>query len=192
MQKSRKIRLGVVGVDSGQLLITDPSYLQGEFQHRKEKNVSRHPVHQHTDGTLWQFINRKLRQKTVRKDVKAFTGKYDEVIPKYGKSPNQMVDDGDLKPVNIAFSDIPDGEFSYDGIRKINLTGSGFGGQLNYKLGHAGAGVTFESGFGDGEYEVTGKVVDFGDDGGERLVSVTVHLITSEDLRQFQQLRRGG
>lgn len=51
--------------------------------------------------------------------------------------------------------------------------------QLNYKMGHAGLGVAFISGFGDGEYEVYATYKDFGDFG-KRITKVEIELISDD------------
>lgn len=79
-------KIGVVGVDSGQILITDPCYI----------------------GSQW-------------KDSDFDAGKK--------------------------------GEYSYGGACKATMSDKGAG-QLNYELGHAGAGVAACSGYGDGCYPV--------------------------------------
>jgi len=102
--KDRKIRLGVVGVDSGHLLICDPCYLDSHS---------------------------------------AF--KFENIAGALG------LNSGNPKKW-----------------RKFA--------QLRYDLGHAGAGVIFESGLGDGSYEVwarVGKVNGLG----ERIKEVTIKLI---------------
>jgi hypothetical protein len=85
---NKKVQIGVVGVDSGQLMVCDPGYLQKEWINR-------------------EFLGDKGR---------------------------------------------PTGEFSYDGACRATLTKEGVG-QLNFKRGHAGAGVAFST-KGDGTYPV--------------------------------------
>jgi len=87
MKPNRK-QIGVVGVDSGQIMVTDPCYLESEWI-REEKY-----------------------------DVSERTHAY-----------------------------------SYNGACAETLSPEG-GGQLNYILGHPGAGVVASSGYGDGEYPV--------------------------------------
>jgi len=102
--KDRKIRLGVVGVDSGHLLICDPCYLDSHS---------------------------------------AF--KFENIIGALGLSSGNP--------------------------RRWKKSA-----QLTYDLGHVGAGIVFQSGLGDGTYEVwarVGKVNGLG----ERIKEVTVKLI---------------
>jgi Protein of unknown function (DUF4241) len=83
---------GVVGVDSGQVMIGDPCYLNSEWDPEP-----------------------------------------DRVVPDY--------------------EGVPEGNFSYSGACKATLGEKKYG-QLNYRLGHAGAGVALSSGWGDGTYPV--------------------------------------
>jgi hypothetical protein len=90
----RRVKIGVVGVDSGQLIVCDPCYL---------------------------------------KDQKSLT--------------------------------------DYEGI--CALPNSKFK-QLLYNLGHPGAGVAFDTGIGDGIYEVWAEIGDAGDGWGERIRKVEI------------------
>lgn len=92
--KEKWIKLGVVGVDSGQLVICDPCYLDDNWE------------------------------------IEDYNGEE-------GKKPKK--------------------NFSYNSV--CNLTGSKKqGGQINYKLGHAGLAVATATGWGDGCYPVLAKV----------------------------------
>ncbi len=79
---------------------------------------------------------------------------------------------------------IPEGEFSYRGISKITNSGKQ-GGQLNYLLGHEGAAVAFQSGMGDGHYNVFAEIIDTGKYG-KRVKKVWVELITDEQLEEMR------
>ena len=91
MKLTKKL-LGHCGVDSGQILLTDPCYIENEWKKQGKKGLD--------------FENEKSK-----------------------------------------------GEYSYQGccIETVKKAG---GGQLNYKMGHAGAGVVCSSGHGDGTYPV--------------------------------------
>jgi len=107
--KDKKIKLGVVGVDSGQLMITDPCYIDSEWEQEEFDD----------------------KQEAKEK-------------------------------------------FSYNACCKKTLTG--YGGQLNFKIGRKGAGVVFCSGFGDGCYDVIATIKDHGDLG-KRVSKVEIILI---------------
>jgi hypothetical protein len=51
--------------------------------------------------------------------------------------------------------------FSYNACAQASLSKKGHG-QLNFNLGHAGAGVAFRTAFGDGMYPVYAKYLDDG------------------------------
>ena len=171
--KKKIIQLGVVGVDSGQLMICDPCYIDSEMVEGGDGN--KHEIYRHKSGQLWQFTYGKP---TADDNIKSFPGSYETVIPEYNKTPNQMIKDGDFTKTDIdPNSDIPNGEFSYAGICKVT-TSKNRGGQLNYKHGHEGVAVAFTSGFGDGVYPVFAELVQT--DFGERVSKVWVDLQIEE------------
>lgn len=90
--------IGSVGVDSGQLMLTDPCYLESEWKRGDVNNFGEEHV----------------------------------------------------------------GEFSYSGASSTTLYTKEMAGELNYHLGHPGAGVVFSSGYGDGSYPVYVKRDDSG------------------------------
>lgn len=106
---NKKVKIGEVGVDSGQLMVCDPCYINSEWKK--------------TDYTT----------KTTDEDLKKLKG-----------------------------------EFSYAGACEATL-GKEKAGQLNFKMGHAGAGVALSSGYGDGCYPV---YATYNEDG--RIVRITV------------------
>ena len=126
--------IGQVGVDSGQLLLCDPCYIDSEWQKEDFTDVR---VHQHkvTKDTL-----------TYGKDF----AKYNQVIERYGKDMNELLATGEWEDVERPFSQYP---FSYNACAQATLSQAGHG-QLNYKHGHPGVGVAFSTAFGDGVYPV--------------------------------------
>lgn len=103
--------VGVVGVDSGQLMVCDPCYIESEWQPQ----------------------------------------------------------------VHLDFGDAHKGEFSYDGACNATMSEKRYG-QLNYRMGHAGAGVAFSSGWGDGSYEVRIRRTPEG-----RIAEARIVMIEEED-----------
>lgn len=174
------IKIGVVGVDSGQLIICDPCYIEQEFKTETEGFFANHA---HTvyrcvkDGKLWQYT---YGEPSSIKDVNLFPGSYETVIPEYSQTPNTLIANGtfvetDLDPT----PHIEDGEFSYRGSCKATLSPDGVG-QLNYKLGHPGVAVAFRSGLGDGEYNVYAEIGDV-KGWGRRVKKVWIDLIEEEE-----------
>lgn len=73
---------------------------------------------------------------------------------------------------------IESGEVSYKDVMHDDVLEKGYS-QLDYKMGHAGAGVVFTSGWGDGLYTVYAKIKDFGKKGlgGKRITEIKIVLI---------------
>lgn len=107
--KENRLKIGVVGVDSGQLVVCDPSYIDHSGKHKE------------------------LNDYKLLLEKRADTGS------------------GDLN-------------------RKEKYL------QLKYDLGHDGLGVVFDSGWGDGLYEVYATIVDTGKSG-KRIKKVEIVLI---------------
>jgi hypothetical protein len=166
--------IGEVGVDSGQLLITDPCYINSQWKNESNGGKTRiAPVYRHEDGTVLFCA----LHGTAPAEAALPFGHYEEVVEKYGKTPNQMVAEGIMVEQP---EPPPTGEYSYEGCCEATLSDEQAG-QLNYALGHAGAGVVFSSGFGDGGYEVWARYVDAGP-WGTRVAEVRVVMIDDDDL----------
>lgn len=134
------VKLGDVGVDSGQLLITDPCYLESEWTPAdlEGSEVYVDPL-----------------QRTVYQADQDFRN-YDEVLPAYGKTIQELIDVGIL--VKRELEDPELSQYSYEGVCKATLN-AGYG-ELAYRLGHKGAGVAFATAFGDGLYPIYGEKND--------------------------------
>ena len=146
--KVTKELVGHVGVDSGQLLIADPCYIDSEWQ-KKEFIDDRRYVHKKT--------GKKLRYYGVFNDTKAkkqrgvvMFSRYDDPINEFGdRSMNKMLVSGEVE-------EIPEEPkhkrtFSYAGVCETTLADEH---QIRYGMGHAGIAVAFRSGYGDGYYPV--------------------------------------
>lgn len=182
--KSEIVKLGEVGVDSGQLVLCDPSYIGSQFLNPDSKGQAdhAHDIYKHEDGTLWQYCSGEMPS---QKNVNPFNGSYADVIPEYGKTPNEMIKSGLFTKTELdPTPHIPKGEFSYRGISKITDEPN-MGGQLDYALGHAGVAVAFRSGMGDGTYNVFAEIVDTVNFG-KRVKKVWVEFITDEELKEMK------
>jgi len=182
---SKIVKLGTVEVDSGQLMICDPCYIESEFKNPDSggKADHGHAIYKHKDdGKLWQFC---YNEQPGNNAVNAFPGSYMDMIPEYGKCPNDLIQQKIFEKTDIdPVPHIPASEFSYRSICKT--TGcENQGGQLNYTLGHEGVAVAFRSGLGDGTYDVYAEIVEAGN-WGERIKKVWVELITDEQLRDMK------
>lgn len=133
--------LGNVGVDSGQLLITDPCYIDGEWQ-----------------GEAYQD-NRVYRDSETGAIVKwgEHFQRFNEPLQGYGETPNTLIESGRL--AQLPPPPVPDAfPYSYNGACQATLnTGHG---ELVYRKGHPGAGVAFGTAWGDGIYPIYGEKHD--------------------------------
>lgn len=149
--------IGEVGVDSGQILVCDPCYIDSQWKNEEFELVRKQ---KHIDGTILQY----------RVDFE----KYDSIIPKYGKDMNQMLKDKEV--IDIPDASTPRHPFSYNACCKKTLSDDGDG-QLNYELGHPGVGVVSNTGYGDGVYPVIADI----DDKTQRVKSITIVFIDDEE-----------
>jgi hypothetical protein len=136
------VYLGAAGVDSGQLMVTDPAYIDSQWQYQPYERMDRVLVDTRTGDTF--------------KWGRDFD-RYDQPIEPYGKSPNELLEEGRL--ANVPPPPPPETyPYSYNGACQATLS-EGYG-ELAFRLGHAGAGVVFSSGWGDGMYPVYGEKHD--------------------------------
>jgi len=135
------VYMGSVGVDSGQLMITDPAYVDSEWQ--DEPYEDDRVYRDKHDGSLVTWGEDFIR--------------YDEALEPYGKTPNELIESGRL--VQLPPPPKPDTfNYSYNGACQATQA-EGYG-ELTYRLGHTGAAVVFGSGWGDGYYPVFGEKHD--------------------------------
>jgi hypothetical protein len=134
MPKNERVKIGEVGVDSGQVMICDPCYIKNEW---KDEEFVDDRFYLHEDGTVLTF----------RKDFY----NYEQVLPKYNFTMNELVAAGKVKKIEEPESSMY--PFSYAGCCRAT-TSEKMAGQLAYEMGHAGAGVVSSSGYGDGCYPV--------------------------------------
>lgn len=170
-----KKQIGIVGVDSGQILLTDPCYIK-TWKSDDLGDSCAHPVYRDKIGKLWQYPGGGLTTVPGKK-VNPFPGSYADPLGPAKRSPNEMIE---LKLWVLAY-DINNrpkacaGDYSYAGACAATL-GEDNGGQLNYARGHAGAGVAVSSGYGDGVYPVYAHYNKEG-----RVKKVEIVFITSRD-----------
>ncbi len=147
----KKELIGSVGVDSGQLMICDPCYIDEKWEKEVFEDIRRYK-HFKSDKTL-----------TYRKDF----SNYEEIIKEYGKNMNQMIKDLEVKEL------LPPGpkkNFSYNACCSITLAPQSAG-QLFYVKGRPGIAVVFSSGYGDGFYPVYAEKNKDG-----RIVRITIDM----------------
>ena len=151
MVAATRIQIGVVGVDSGQLLLTDPCYIDGQWIPNTEPD-GHTPYRDTRDGNVYRFPE----------DFR----NYGDDIPNVGV-PNDLIAADTWVQVTPEWVNDPGHEYSYRGCCRATCEGKSA--QLLYPLGHAGAGVAVPTGYGDGVYPVYAETNDEG-----RVVRVTV------------------
>jgi hypothetical protein len=156
MKKEVK-QIGSVGVDSGQLIICDPCYIDSEWEKEEFEDIR---IYEHiSSGARLQY----------HKDFSS----YDIcVIEKYGKTMNQLLETKEWKKIE---SPPAKENFSYNAVCIKTLTEKGMG-QLNYRMGHEGVAVAFRSGLGDGVYPVYAEFKNV-KGWGKRITKVWIDLI---------------
>ena len=143
--------IGHVGVDSGQLLLCDPCYIDSQW---KQEDFE--------DLRMYEHITSKDRLQYL-KDF----ANYQEPIEKYGgKTMNELIRTEEWK--EVVYDGPTKYPFSYNACAKATLSEEGHG-QLNFELGHPGVGVAFSTAFGDGVYPV---IAHYHSDGTLRSVEV--------------------
>ena len=152
--KMEKVYIGSVGVDSGQLMITDPSYVSS-FKNDDYRDVRRY---RHTaSGKELQY----------GKDF----SQYDEIISEYNKTMNELIQNDIF--VSLPHPEANSKEYSYQGACMLTQSEKG-GGEMINEHG-AEVGVAFSSGYGDGCYPV--YAIKNEDD---RIVSVIIEMDENE------------
>jgi hypothetical protein len=140
----KTVQIGVVGVDSGQLVICDPCYIDSEWEKEDFEDI------------------RKYRHKTTGDilEYRVDFDNYESPIEKYdGQTMNQLSKTGEWQSID----DVPaENEFCYNACCKATLSKRGHG-QLYYKAGHEGVGVVFSTAFGDGVFPVYAHYNNAGD-----------------------------
>lgn len=131
-QKFYEEEVGFVGVDSGQIVICDPCYIDSQW--KTEEVVFKPTIITFPDGT--------------KEEVERLSKRWFELV--------KRVNTGELKIEGETEVEQPKNNFSYPACAKLTL-GKGYG-QLNYELGHAGVGVVTSSGYGDGAYPVIATI----------------------------------
>lgn len=129
------VYMGAVGVDSGQLLLTDPCYIDQQW---RDEPFDHGRVYRDTATGRTIVWN---------DDFVAYT----ETLAGYDQTPEELIANGRL--VQLPPPPTPE-KFNYSYNGACQATQSTGYGELAYENGRSGAGVAFQSGWGDGFYDV--------------------------------------
>lgn len=129
------VKIGEVFVDSATLIIADPSYIKSDWQ--EEEYVSLPRIYRDKDTSKhYEYL-------------KHFDH-YEEVIPDFGKSMNELLKDGRVVAVE---TDVPEYNMSLTGSLYASGSKSGYG-ALKFRNGEIGAGISVRTVHGDGVYQI--------------------------------------
>lgn len=154
MKHGKWRKIGNVGVDSGQLMVCDPCYLDGWIK-GDYKDIR---IYHDKDGNLFGYDTKASRE------IKATESRFKkmELFKDYqtrlstGKTPNQHSRDNEWTEIEVQ-----DDSFSYNGVshkpKKQDYK------QINYALGHPGLAVSMGTCYGDGYFPVYGRFIKDGD-----------------------------
>jgi len=158
-KKKGEILIGHVGVDSGQLMVCDPCYIDSQWKDEKFD----------------------MKEKVV------FPDGQEEEIKRCSKRWFELIDD--INDGKIRLEDVPKpakNNFSYNAVSKETLSEEGYG-QLKFEMGHDGVAVAFRSGIGDGFYPVYAKIIDMGEPFGKRIAEVRIDMLDHPLLKPAKE-----
>jgi hypothetical protein len=172
MEYSRKKLLGVVNVDSGRLIITDPFYIP--MWQGKSNNPSELRFWGKDEDVLAEYLKKEVKDGKnfdVIKKGSYYTVNHEEYpLERIEKYIQHVAEKNEWM---IVTSIHEDSIIS----RADDITcGKDQGGQVKDMNGNIGLGVAFRSGLGDGQYEVWAYYTKL-PDWGERIAKVEVKLI---------------
>lgn len=152
-------KIGHVGVDSGQLMLCDPCYIDEHWKKNSELEIGHSTFKDKETGELWTCG----MHTSKREGLQLFSHFEASVLD---STPNQLIADGRWE--EVPKEDVSK-EFSYNGCCQNTIHTPHKAGMMNFENGVTGAGVAFSSGYGDGCYEVYALINDEG-----RIVATTV------------------
>lgn len=158
-----RVLLGVVGVDSASLLITDPYYIDNLWKRTEQLNLD--GLNEYVDIETGKVIEHPHNWEMPYRDDMTY---------------NQALSKGILhKHITDEVKERCK-EYSYNGCTANHLSNPLGIGQLCFEGGNAGAGVCFQSGLGDGTYQVWGIIGEV-EGWGRRIKKVEIILIPDEE-----------
>ena len=159
-----KTLIGKVGVDSGQLMVTDPCYLN-RFENNDYK-----PTRKYVCVT---------DKKKIIEWPRDFYNYEDDIIDGYNKNMNTLIKDKLFVQVK---DEIIDSSYSFVGACHQSSKTENQGGELGNGLG-----LSFSTGFGDGHYPVYAYYEDV-NGWGRRIKKIEIEFFTDEDLEEDDEI----
>ncbi len=177
---ARRVLLGTVGVDSGQLLVMDPCYIESEWIPRDQALA--------VSVRFWG----EDAPRAARWVRRAFpTARVTRIRPTLYHATFAPPDADDLTRLQAALADHAAAagwlvtatvarQSTYDRVCAAT-DGPNHGGGIPYRRGHDGLAVAFAAGLGDGTYAVYATLVDCGA-WGERVAKVDIELLSDAEI----------
>ncbi len=177
MNNIERVHIGQVGVDSGQLMIMDPCYVDSQVNNYGNKTLGmafwgegEEEVESLLEAEGIWVEKQSGRYKVHTKEPKLTLEVIKEKIMQHSKDINKIVV---VSPFTDSF---------YDAV--CDATESHLrAGEIPYKLGHPGLAVAFSSGIGDGSYNVYATYADI-PDWGRRICKIEIEMITDTDFEE--------
>ncbi|PFV35741.1 hypothetical protein [Bacillus thuringiensis] len=171
--KSERVLLGTVGVDTGQLFISDPSYIEHSWTHSSEGELLGIKFWGQAEEKVKDYLEQ--NGYSVIKNggsyfVTATNSRFvvlNTTIKSYADEINEMI------------LTAPETTSTYDAICRKTLGAKGYG-KIDSPWG-----VAFTSGLGDGSYNVYGTIQDI-KGWGERITKVEIELIPDEFIAELE------
>lgn len=175
---ARRVRMGEVAVDSGQLMVIDPCYIDSHWR-GADKAV---PLAVDFWGRDAEAVAGRLRGHPAvgsleqPTDIFRVTPAADRTLGDVAEAIRQATRPGELivtaRHTTSSYDEVCDATHM-SGV----LEGAG---QLKFNRGHSGLGLAFHSGLGDGVYPVWATVRDLGFPWGRRITKVEIMLVEDE------------
>jgi hypothetical protein len=147
MKKENWVKIGDVAVDSGQLMVCDPCYIDSYWKKSKYQDLN------------WY---KDIKTGKIIKNIRKMKNGFETKLPEYNyRTPNSLIKSGVW--VELPEKDVKG--FSYNAVCHK-------GGEL-FKRIDFGTALAFDSGFGDGVYPVYAKIKNI-KDWGKRIVEVKI------------------
>ena len=155
-----KVLIGKVDVDSGQLIVTDPCYLN-QFK-----------INEYNPTRKYVCVTDK---KKIIEWPRDFYNYEDDIIDGYNKNMNTLIKDKLFIQVK---DEIIDSSYSYVGACNQSTKNENQGGELSHGLG-----LSFSTGFGDGTYPVYAHYEDV-NGWGRRIKKIEIEFFKDKDLEE--------
>lgn len=171
----KQVLLGHVGVDSGQLMVTDPCYINSQW--RSEGSVIGLKLWGQAHNEVYEFLKTKYPDMDIEHDQHVISVETtdSELVKVIHSEAHQHA-----QSINKVIVGKPETDSTYDTICDVTLNKENQGGPIPYQMGHEGFAVAFSSGLGDGYYPVYATIEDV-PGWGERITKVEILLVDMEE-----------